>query len=268
MRVLILSFLSILLMCNIKIDAQQSDFALLLKIEANATLFTIDILGNIYVVNENIITKYNKNGKKLSSWSSVNNGIITSIDASDPMKILVHFGEFGVITLLDNTLSPISASVSLSELGYIPPLNVCSASEGGFWIFDKSEAQLHQYSSNLKTIIKSPEIRFNNYLLPEPSFMLEHNNNIYISDTAKGVIITDKYGTVIRTLPFTNIKKFHCYNNNFIYCENNNIVFFNINTLKKTILSIPFSNFYEVKTDNNRIYILNNKGVNVYKLLF
>ena len=44
MRVLIFTFLYIL-MCNIKINAQQSDFALLLKIETNANFLFRDIGG-------------------------------------------------------------------------------------------------------------------------------------------------------------------------------------------------------------------------------
>lgn len=264
-RLFVISFFYFLL-CVLKINAQDSDFSLIFKIDTPSESFTTDIFGNIYIINGNIITKYNKNGQKISSWSSNNKGRITFADASDPMKILVYSGEFGVITLLDNTLTPVAGPVFLSELGYLPPLKVCSASEGGFWIFDNSEAQLHRYSNSLKSVVKSPEIRFNDLSIPEPSFLLEHNNNIYISDTAKGLIITDKYGTIIRTLPLKNIYDFHCLNNNLIYQEDNNVIFLNINTFKKNILSIPFSDFSGIRTDNDRLYLINNKGLRVFKM--
>ncbi len=250
------------------IKSQTSDFSEILRIDATADFFTVDVLGNIYLINNDYLTKYNKSGKVLSNWSSKNKGRITSVDTSDPMKILVNCGDFGIITLLDNNLNPVSEQISLAEMGFIPPFIVCNASEGGFWLFDNLQLQLIKFSNNLKIIVKSPEIKINENIPPQPVFMLEYNNNVFISDTNYAVLITDKYGALIRTLPIKKVKEFHCYNNYLIYNDVKNINFLNLNTLNTSCLSVPYDNYKSIKTDRNKLYILDNKGISIFNLSF
>jgi len=267
MKLFIKLFIITLSLISGNIVAQKSDFKAVLKINYSASNFETDIFGNIYMINNNKITKFNSNGEIITSWASNNMSQITSIDVSNPFKILVCFGNLGIVQLLDNFLTPISANISFTEIGLYPPIIVCNSYYGGFWIYNNSLFLLQKYDENLSLITKSHELKINDKPI-EPYYITEFKNNVYISDTNIGIIITDKYGALIKIVPLNKIKEFNCYDDYIIYTNNDNIVFFNYNTLTQSSLKIPVKDVLKAQVKNNKLYVLNNQGLYVFNLSF
>jgi len=261
-------FFSSLLINYGKLSGQTSDFTAKLRIDIPASIFTTDHLGNIYIGYESNLTKYDATGTKTSTWSSGNNGVITYIDAGDPLKLIVFCGDFGVVHILDRNLAPASTPVNLTDFNISPPVIICSTSEGGFWLYNPLFAQLQRFDANLKPVFQSPDLYYNGSSPEEPFFMQEHEKNIYLNDLVNGLFVTDKFGTIKRIFPLKNLRTFQCFASDIIFLSSNNIVYFNFNTLKERLLPIPSGNILDVRTDGKHLYILDNKGVSVYNTDF
>ena len=61
-----------------------------------------DNLGNGYVYDLNTIIKYSPNGDSIGTYSNNRLGNITSIDVTNPYKILVFYADYSIIVFLDN----------------------------------------------------------------------------------------------------------------------------------------------------------------------
>ena len=111
--------------------------------------FTLDRLGNCYAIkNATEIIKIDGNGKLLNSNSRRDLGSVDLIDATDPLRILVFYKDFGVISILDNQLSK-QNDINLRMMNIASPTLIAGANDGGIWVFDIETMQLNKIDINL-----------------------------------------------------------------------------------------------------------------------
>src|SRR5271157_882697 len=96
---------------------RTGDFVLLNTIKAQISFMTTDNLGNLYVLVNNELKKFDSQGNLLKTFSDKSHGNINFVDVSDPLKILLHFRDFHQLLFLDNTLSVKSDPILLDGLG-------------------------------------------------------------------------------------------------------------------------------------------------------
>src|SRR5437867_3559374 len=77
----------------------------LFTIKSKADFFTTDNFGNTYLVKGEEIKKYSASGDLLKIYSNKTMGKITSIDASNSLRLLVFYKDFSSIIILDDLLS-------------------------------------------------------------------------------------------------------------------------------------------------------------------
>ncbi len=133
-----------------------------------------DNFDNLYVLSENIIIKYNREGKETATFHPENGEEITSVDVRNPFKISLFFNSTNKIVLLDNKLTQISDDIYLDKAGIVGDALICNATIGGFWVYDNSNTKLLK----LKT-----------------DFSLEYTIDLYISEDI--ISITDNASSVI-----------------------------------------------------------------------
>ena len=197
----------------------------------------IDSFGNIYVVNDNEIIKYNSSGVLQKNFSNKRYGKIDFVDAMNPLKILVYYKDFQQILFLDNQLTETSAMISVETLGYEQTSLVCSSANNSFWLYDKQ-----------------------NNLDIKPNFMQEHNNYLYLNCPNEGVLVFDIYGTFYKTIPLKKILEFNVVNGDLFYFENKTLKQYQtktFNTIEKqfndTLLKTVYwqnNHFYKVYQDS------------------
>ena len=101
------------------------------KVKQEADFITTDRLGNLYVVKNDFIWMYNRDGDSLREFNTKRYGKIHFVDCSDPYKILVFFKDFNVIQYLDNFLSENGPPRDMQELGFDQATLVCLSQESG-----------------------------------------------------------------------------------------------------------------------------------------
>ena len=90
-----------------------AQYPLAVEVEAKADYFTSDNLGNAYLIKGHEIFKYLPNGKLFNRYSNLMLGNITSVDATNPLKLLLFYRDFSKIQFLDNQLAENRGVISL-----------------------------------------------------------------------------------------------------------------------------------------------------------
>ena len=63
-------------------------------IRVQAETIMVDNISNVYTISDDVIQKFDADGNFLKSYSNKNYGKITSVDAWNPMKIVVFYRDF------------------------------------------------------------------------------------------------------------------------------------------------------------------------------
>src|SRR6185369_8144211 len=87
------------------ISFKADEYKLINSIPFAHAKFTTDRLGNAYVIVENQLLQFDTIGKPKANYSNLNSGILFSVDASNPLKILLFYPDFARLELLNNKLA-------------------------------------------------------------------------------------------------------------------------------------------------------------------
>lgn len=168
----------------------------------NARTFTVDETGAIYIVFEdNSIVKYSINGDSLQNFRSIQNGNLSKVDATNPLKLLLFYPDYSKITILDRMLS-VKNEIDLKKIGIFNASVVGMGMDGNIWIFDQNNTQLIKINDQLQVINKSEDLRQLTQTYIKPNFLTESERKIYLADEKK-VLLFDQFGVYLNTLKLT-----------------------------------------------------------------
>lgn len=242
-------------------------FILLKSISIDANFVTSDYLQNVYVItNENNLQKIDSAGNILFHYNQNRFGILKNVDATNPMKIILSYPDFGTVVWLDNTLTEVGL-LSLKKIGIYSSSAVCfSSKDNNIWIFDDQEYKLKKIDFNGNIIIESSDMfQLMGYAV-HPVFMMERDQFLYVSDPEIGILVFDSYGSFKETLHLKNIYKFTVINNEIYYWEGKQIFVYGINSLEEKHISLPENDkAIDLSIDNNRLYLLENSELKLYR---
>ncbi|MCF8297258.1 MAG: hypothetical protein K9J13_06920 [Saprospiraceae bacterium] len=243
---------------------KTNDFKLEKTIEVKGDFITTDKLGNIYLVKANNLLKYDSDGKLLKTFSNLNAGNISFVDASDPLKILVFYKDFAQIDFLDNTLSLSGSSIKLSNLKLDQSSLACTSYNNGFWVYDETNIRLVRIDKLLNVSNESTNISQVCGLELNPNFLIEQNNFVYLNDPDNGILVFDRYGTYLKTLPFKNIQSLQIIGNSIVFVQDSILKSYNMESLQVNIINISEKQFKSIRIENQKLYVLTEKGINIY----
>ncbi len=252
MRFSIIIALCIVLCCSFVF--QTSNPVIHIKFSDQKSHIDIDGFGNIYVITDNEIVKYNASGVLQKKFSTKRYGKIDFVDAMNPLKVLVYYKDFQQLLFLDNQLTESSSMISIETLGYEQTSLVCSSSNNSFWLYDKQNNELSRFDSELKSLVKTGNLKRILDIDIKPNFMQEHNNYVYVNCPNEGILVFDIYGTFYKTIPLKNLKEFNVVNGDVFYYENSTLKQYQaqtFNTIEKQYTDTLIKTVY---WQNNRFY--------------
>ena len=213
-------------------------FELTLEIEVTSKSITSDYLGNVYTIDDNEIAKYSAAGALISSFSDKNAGTITSVDASNPLRVQVFYQDFGQIIYLDDVLSVIGSNISLIEQGLDQATLSCSSWDDGIWLYDPQDFELKRLGSDLRLSHQSGNINQLVGIEANPNFIIEKNNFVYLNDPLTGILVFDQFGTYYKTLPVRGIDRFQVSGEQVFYLQDGKLMSYNMQTFQHAKLPI------------------------------
>ena len=233
---------------------QPTDTPLHISFTEKNSHVEVDAFGNIYVINDNEIVKYNVDGVLQKKFSTKRYGKIDFVDAMNPLKILVYYKDFQQILFLDNQLTASSNMISLESLGHEQSSLVCSSSNNSFWIYDKQNNELCRFDSELKSLVKTGNLKRILDVDMKPNYMQEHNNYVYLNCPSEGILVFDIYGTFYKTIPLKNLKEFNVVNGDVFYYDNHRLKQYQAQTFNTIEKQFTDTLMLNVIWQNNKIY--------------
>ncbi len=179
---------------------------------AEDDIWSVDVLGNVYVSNYKKITKYDSTLRVRFSQSIKSFGRLSAIEPMNTMKLVVFSEEQQSICILDNTLTLSEACIDLSLHAILNATKIAiSAQPDKLWVFDQLNSRLQLMS--LGSVKQSQEVRNMQGItgIGELVKMEENQNDLYVSDRLGQIFIFDIYGTLKWSVAASNLSDFTVY---------------------------------------------------------
>lgn len=265
------SWLFIFCFCFTYVFANDTtiNFSLQKSIKGNFINFTVDNLGNIFLVTDNNqLKKYDANLSVVSVFNDVKQyGNISFIDASNPLKILIFYKDFSTILVLDRFLSRRN-TIDLRSLNIVEVKTIAQSYDNNIWLFDELDASIKKIDDYGKLVMKTTDFRLLFDDAYNPSTMIDSNGMLYLYNEEKGWLIFDYYGALK--------SKFNTENWKDVQVNNKTLVGRNVNHFYLLQPPLPNINVYTTNIDlinatkvlqgNDLLYVLTKEGLSIYQL--
>ncbi len=255
---------------SFKAYAQKDSVFILNKtIQGDFAYFTVDNLDNIYVVynNSNQLKKLNANGDSAGVFNDVRKfGKLFSIDATNPLKLLLYYKNFGTIVVLDRFLN-IRNTINLGKKNIFKVKAIATSYDNNIWLFDESESKLKKIDDNGDVLMETVDFRTLFDTVPSPVQIDDQDGFLYIYDPNKGFYTFDYYGALKNNIPFlhwTNpeiiSKSLYGFGDAVLYQYQTGSMKLN----EYPIDPVLFKTALQIKVANKKIYLLQKNGIQQY----
>jgi hypothetical protein len=267
----LLATISILLLSILCWAQGDSTFQLVRTIKVAATDIAVDNLNNIYVLTPtDQLKKYNPAGDSISVYNETKRfGKLHSMDASNPLKLLLYYKDFATIVILDRQLS-IRSTIDLRRQNITQVSAIGLSYDNNIWVFDAVDNKLKKIDEYGATLSEFTDFRtiFSKSFVPER--IIDYNGSVYLYDPAQGVAIFDYYGTLQKKLSITGWKNIAILDKQIIGTDNSTIYTFYTNNLMERKYQFPssFGSFTQYLIANTHLFALSKDAVNIYTVRF
>ena len=244
-----------------------ADFNLSLTVTQDIVDFSVDNLGNIYVLNsDNQLKKLGPKGDSLAVFNDVRRyGKITYIDVSNPLKILVYYREFTTVIELDRFLNIVN-TIDLRKQNILQAKAIGLAYDNNIWVYDELDAMLKRIGDDGSLVDKTTDFRQLFDSVPDPAIIRDKGDLVYLYDPAKGVYIFDHYGTLKTHLDLRGWQDFDVIGKNLLGHDDHRLFRYEPGTLNMLEQPIPsgYQGATSIHITPTVIYVLKKTGLEVY----
>ncbi len=247
----------------------DSAFTFLKIVKGNYSNFNVDNLGNIYLITaNNQLKKINGNGDSIGIFNDVKRyGNISSLDVSNPLKILLYYKNFATVVVLDRFLN-IRNSINFRKKNIFSVQTIAMSYDNNIWLFDEQDYKLKKIDETGKLLLESTDFRMLFDSVPSPIQLTDKENFIYLYDPEKGFYIFDYYGSFKNRLTFLNWDNVAVSEKSIYGFVKNKLYSYQLNSLalKEYLLPPFFGNYTAIKAINGKLYLLKNDGIYIYQV--
>jgi hypothetical protein len=249
--------------------AQRDTFRLIHTLSYPITSFTVDNLGELYIINSsNQLKKLDEKGDSVGVFNQVTKyGKLSYVEAQNPWKTILFYQNFSTIVLLDKYLNVLT-SINLRKQNIFRVKAVTTSYDNNIWLFDEQENKLKKIDDAGKLLLETVDFRLLFDSVPSPVQIIDRDGFVYLYDPGKGLYAFDYYGSFKNKLSFLHWKDFTVIEKNIYGFDEKYFYSYKIGSLdlKQYALPAAFKNFISVKVGNNKIYLLKNDCLQFYSL--
>jgi len=243
----------------------DNKYAMIGTYPVKANSVSVDNFGNFYVTSDNQIVKFDRDGNYQVKFEEVKQGSIGSIDVTNPFKLIVYYPDFMKAIVLDKFLTFL-VSYNFFDLGYTNVTAVGSSADGYLWFYDATDFRLKKIDVTGNVQLQSQPINQLIDRVINPNFIIEKNGQVYVNDTATGILVFDNFGAYYKTIPILGLQKFHILQEQIVYFQDGKLRSYNPVTFDAKMISLPDTiGTIQAVIDKQRIAILKKDRIDFYK---
>lgn len=236
-------------------------------IEGSFTDFNVDNIGNIYVViNNEQLKKLTASGDSVAVFNELKRyGKITSVDVSNPFKILLYFKEASTIVIVDRLLS-IRQVIDLRKSRLQQVNTIRFSYDNNIWLYDELETKIKKIDDNGKLLMESADLRTVLGELPSFQNIFDDNKFLYLYDPKLGWYLFDHYGTFSRSFSYPGWKDPQVVNGYMTGRKDSTLLFFKPGTFafESVQLPIPVNGILKLQQYPGHTYVLYPGKLEIY----
>jgi len=243
-------------------------FQLQKKIKGHFTYCNVDALGFMYMMRNDQLIKFNPKGDSIAAFNDVYQyGKPSYIDVTNPLKNLVLYQPYGIITTLDRLLNPRN-NISLRSLQLLQVNAAAVSYDNQIWIFDEQNFVIKKIDDRGNTLLTTADVRVLTSDAPTATAIFDHQQQLYLYDENKGIYIFDLYGGYKKMIAIPNWKGISFYNNIVFGMHDGQLMMMDLNTQIEKTITLPFPNqqIISVSVANRNCYVLTNDGLSIFQM--
>lgn len=220
-----------------------------------------DKLGNVYLISDFEILKYNAGGKLLTRYSNKQYGKISTLDVTNPLKLLVFYKDFSLVLFLNNMLDIQGDPIAFETLGMPMVTFACTGFDNSLWIYDSDAFELKRMnaemtvsgrSGNLFTILKK-EVK--------PIYIQEHLNQLYMLANDSNLYVFDAFGSFVKTWKMSCTGTTRITKRTVYQCCGTLLFGFHTDNLLSDTIELKIDNIRHFATSEGSLFLGNGKKV-------
>lgn len=239
------------------------------KIGNDLVDFTVDNLGNLYTLDkDNQLKKLTANGDSVGVFNNVRQyGKVYSIDATNPLKILLFYKDFGTIVVLDRFLN-VRNTIDIRKQGIFQAKAIAQSFDNNTWVYDEQEAKLKRIDDNGAIIDQSADFRQFLESAPSPTQIIDQDRLLYLYDPSLGLFVFDYLGSLKNKIDLLGWKDFQVIGTNIYGRKGTVFERYQLNSfsLKEKEMSDKLEGAEKIKIFVNSLYSLKGGTITIYKM--
>jgi hypothetical protein len=247
----------------------DSLFRFLKKTEYPISSFTVDNLGELYIINtDNQLKKYNEKGDSVGVFNQVTKyGKLSYVEAQNPWKAILFYQDYLTIVLLDKYLNVLT-NINLRNQNIFRVKAVTTSYDNNIWLFDEQDNKLKKIDNGGNNLFETVDFRLLFDSVPTPQKIIDYDGFVYLYDPEKGLYTFDYYGSFKNRLSFLHWTDIEIIDKQIYGFDKDHLYRYTppFPDVKKYNLSPSLQNNNSIKVSNHRIYILKNQQLEIYSL--
>lgn len=250
--------------------SQDSSFSLIRKTPGSFSSFAVDNLGNLYLIStENQLKKLGVKGDSMGVFNDVKRyGKLYSINAINPLKILLYYKDYRTIVVLDRLLNTVN-TIDLRARNILQVRAIAPSYDNNIWVFDEQQSILKKIGEDGRVLSESSDLRIALGVAPIPVEIFDQNGFVYLYDPANGMFVFDYYGSLKTRIALLDWENVQVLGNTIVGTVGNKLMTYTTGTLqiKETILPSSIQKSMHMEIMPLGIYILREDGVYMFRYL-
>ncbi|HET9055859.1 MAG TPA: hypothetical protein VFN30_03325 [Chitinophagaceae bacterium] len=246
----------------------DSSFYLDKTIKIDAVDFTVDNLGNIYLLSSgNQLKKINSDGAQVAIFNDVKRyGKLFSIDVTNSLKILLYYKTFSTVVVLDRFLNMQNTiDLRLQNIFFVKA--IAQSFDNNLWVFDEQDAKLKKVGEDGKLLNETVDFRLLFDTTPSPSQIFDRDRFVYLYDSSKGMFIFDYYGALKNNLPYRGLKNVQVIGKTIFGIRDNQFFSYTLGDIQEKLFSLPVKEeeTQKIVISPSGLYTLYNNELRIYR---
>ncbi len=261
------NIIRLFLFLGFQINAQELKKAGSFQLPFKPVTGSIDRQGNLYFASKSgVIEKYDQKGNLLFHYSPQTQAEPSLLEAWQGLRVFVYYSAFQQYLFLNRFLTD-SERYDLGRFN-LDQFNglVTLSGDNNLWVFDSNSLTLQ------KIDLQNGEVLLDNSLLLtlgdkniQPAFIREYQNLLFISDPIQGTLIFDNLGNYIETISIAKVNFFSFSKDDLIFISEDSLVMIDIYKKTKKEVSLADPSYQSVFMENNQIFALKKRTIDIYK---
>jgi hypothetical protein len=231
----------------------------------------IDETGQLYALTpNNELIKYSNQFDSVTNYINISNGIVGTIDATNPLRILIYYPQYSKCIFLDRMLAP-QKELDLRQLKQVNSGSMAMSQDGNLWLYDLFNLSIAKYDFSLNIIAQGNDLRQQLNDIPKPCYMVEKNRKVYLVDSTQGVFIFDQFGTFLNQLQFIGLKSLQIENDQIIYLKEGQIHIYNLKNFSEKTVDLRFipakENPEQALIFRNLLYVRYKNELSIFEII-